>query len=65
MIDVILVDDDANVLDGYREVLELEGLEVAAMLQWPPPFPLSEPTPKQSSSRMCECLGMMVSTSSP
>ncbi len=30
MIDVILVDDDANVLDGYREVLELEGLEVAA-----------------------------------
>ncbi len=30
MIDVILVDDDANVLDGYREVLELEGFEVAA-----------------------------------
>lgn len=30
MTDVILVDDDANVLDGYREVLELEGLEVAA-----------------------------------
>lgn len=30
MTDVILVDDDANVLDGYREVLELEGLVVAA-----------------------------------
>ncbi|MFE0016025.1 sigma-54-dependent transcriptional regulator [Mesorhizobium sp. NPDC059054] len=30
MTDVILVDDDASVLDGYREVLELEGLEVAA-----------------------------------
>lgn len=30
MADVILIDDDANVLDACREVLELEGLVVAA-----------------------------------